>query len=72
MQITATQHPLRVDYKIKGKFYNDNSFHAGQLGPDKATSAPFDSEVVQPNTSWQLPVDATVLGVHQLGIAVPH
>lgn len=72
MKFTATQFPLAVDHKLKGKLYNADPFQEKTLPKGAATSAPFDSHIVLKGESWELPPDAKLIGVRELrGAATP-
>ena len=69
MLITATNRPLRVDYKINGKFYNPSEASEGQpqTNSDTHSTFPFDSQELQPGESFNR-TDAEVIRVVELGL----
>ena len=65
MIITATDHWLAIDYKLPGseRIYNANPFVVEArkgLKPD-ATTAPFDTHLLEPGKTWNLPPGAQLM-----------
>lgn len=65
MEFTATDHDLRVDYKLAGKIYNANPKDIEAARDAKphhlVTADPFDSEVILKGRTWELPAGAEVI-----------
>lgn len=68
MLITATNKPLRVDFKINGKFYGKPT--EGETAPaintDTESEFPFDSVELKPGENFNK-TDVSVLRVVELG-----
>lgn len=65
MEFTATDHDLRVDYKLAGKIYNA---HPKDIEPARdakphhlITADPFDSELILKGRTWVLPESAELI-----------
>jgi len=69
MLITATDKPLRVDYKINGKFYNNGGNPEGGVpqNTDTHSDYPFDDATLQPGESFNK-ANVEVVRVVELGI----
>lgn len=65
MEFTATDHDLRVDYKLSGKIYNEHPKDIEAARDAKphhpVTADPFDSEVILKGKTWVLPAGAEVI-----------
>lgn len=67
MQIKATTKPLRVDYRVAGKRYNENS-EGGHYNNDTASTYPFDSvDLAVDGPGVELSDDTTVVRIVRVG-----
>lgn len=72
MKFTAAEFPLAIDYKLKGKVYNANPFQVAALLKGAATTAPFDTEIILPDKTWELPAGAEFIQQRELsGVVTP-
>jgi dUTPase len=71
MTFTALIHWLAIDHKLKGKYYNASPENA-KANPEMATTAPFDTHLVKPGSTWELPDGATFIQKRELsGVVTP-
>lgn len=68
MQITATNKPLRVDYRVKGKTYSEGS-EQGHYDEGDRSTWPFDSVELAVGQSINLGEGDTLVRVTPLGDA---
>ena len=52
MKIVATNHPVRVDYRIPGKTYSEGGHEGEPFNTDERSSYPFDSVEIAPGQEF--------------------
>lgn len=67
MQITATDKPLRVDYRVAGKTYNQSAEPSGPYNNDTASTYPFDSADLQPGETLNVSGGTKVIRIVETG-----
>ncbi|NDZ13846.1 hypothetical protein C7T35_33760 [Variovorax sp. WS11] len=72
MNFTAGAFPLAIDHRLEGKLYNANPIPVKALPKGAATTDPFDTQIVDPGDTWELPAGAEFIRQRELrGAATP-